>query len=304
MPYFIKSKPRGINVSIGVYLTDKSICILQLEWVDNSFYVSNFQRFFLPNNLKYNKFICRKIKDAKFKSSRVAIAIADSSTLRKSIKVSKKLSASELDEIARIEAQKHILAHIDNVCFDYILINDKDQQSDFYEMLIIAAKSNLILTKMKRLSALGLHVDFVDVESNCILRVVEILIDRNRLPVTFAWIEIGDNKIKIFVIKSRKIIFLHEDSYLHQSVIGLSGVLAKIERALLYYDATNHNDLLELVYLSGAYPKLDNLRCLLSKNKQLPVTIPDFFKLNKFFATDIKFPFNKLVMTLGMALAK
>ncbi len=306
MSYFLNRLSRRANVSIGVYLTEKTIQILQLELVDNRYYIRNFQRFFISKNKKYINLIRKKIKQDNLKNSKVALVISDSVALRKYIKVSKKLNIQDLDELARIETQKYLSNNEENVCFDYVITNDK--QSAYNRMLIIAVHSRLISSKIQFLSTLGLEVNLVDLESNCILRVVNILLLEANLIATVAWFEIGDNTIKTFVIKDREIVLINEDDYVDSNTSEKSNfidIYTKIERTVLSYNANNTLSPLEILYLSGSYSKLESLRCALAEGNIIPVIIPDIFKLIKTSSTKkIKLAAHKLPITLGMALVK
>ena len=293
--YFLNQKSRCASVSTGVYLTEKSLQILQLESRNSRYYITNFRRFFITNDFKHNILIIKKLRKFNLSSLEVSLAIPDSLTLRKNIKVSKKLNTAELTEIARLESKKYLLNGSDGICFDYSLTEHKDQ-NEYYKMLIVAAKYSVIKTKISFLNTLGLEVKRVDVESNCILRVVKNLNDIMHL--TIAWFHLSENTIKTFVLKGNEVVFMNEEKYIKsKNQTDLTEIYTKIERALLYYYPTIDAGPIELIYLSGSYPELSGLRQMLASKKHISVDV-----LDNFMPTDTLVNVCKSVMALGMAL--
>jgi len=389
-----------------VNFTEKSMWILKLEPVGKGYLVSHFRRFILSNSIVYLNLVRKKIKSYKLKNKQVALIIADAGTARNCIKVSKKLNNSELEELVRIEAKKYISNKPVNVCFDYLVFDDK--QSEYYKIVIIFAKSSLIISKIEYLKSLGLKVNLIDVESNCVLRILNKLefgirnnsrssdSDANlnifseqagairnenyknqniqfcnyriynsiiRLLSKFAadrevqgeskrratayslvqeeasiestrkfassvefrkksisenviWIDISENKIKIFVIKEGDFFSLHEDSYVGSNFLVNTRNLIEITNKIESIISSRNLNFIEKVYLSGQCMQLDALRDILASQHSILAIIFDglpllgieskvqFFRKEKHFAcykiiNNIK---RKSPIVLGMAL--
>jgi Tfp pilus assembly PilM family ATPase len=389
-----------------VYFTEKSMWILKLEPVGNGYLVSHFRRFILSNSIVYLNLVRKKIKSYKLKSKQVALIIADAGTARNCIKVSKKLNNSELEELVRIEAKKYISNMLVKVCFDYLVFDDK--QSEYYKIVIIFAKSSLIISKIEYLKSLGLKVNLIDVESNCVLRILNKLefgignnsrssdsdanlyrtsyqagasrdekyknqniqscnyrmyniitrllsklatesvvqgkserrarvnasieedsstesmqkfassveFRKNCISENVIWIDISENKIKIFVIKEGDFLSLHEDSYVGSNFLVNTRNLIEITNKIGSIIASRDLNFIEKVYLSGQYMQLDALRDILASQYSILAIIFDglpllgieskvnFFRNEKHFACDkiINNIKRKSPIVLGMAL--
>lgn len=283
------------NAFSVLHLTEKSLRVLQLEFINGKFHVRNFRSFFVSGDVKYNNLIRKKIKKEGFLRSQVALVIPDAITLRKSLKVSKKLNQEDLRELARMEANKYLLHNSDDVCFDYFVTNSQDLQNDYCRIIIVAAKSNLILSKMNFLNTLGIDISTVDIESNCILRVVKSLQSNLTLNATTVWFEVSENVIKTFLIKDNDIVFLNEDNY--KNTNSFVDIFTKIERVLAYNAITN----LDFLYLSGSYFKLEELREVLVLQKNISVIIPELNNLSD-VSSKSQYLSHKFTITLGMAL--
>lgn len=299
MSYLFNRNVKDNYSSIVVHLTEKSILIMGLEWVNNKCIVSRFRRFIVSNSANYLSLIRKKIKSYNFKNKQVLLLISDSCTSRHYIKVSKKLNNAELDAIAKIEIKKNTY----NVCFDYFVMDDK--QSEYYKIVIITTKYNVVINKIKFLNHLGLKVKLVDVESNCLLKMANMLAHN-----TIIWIELSENTIKIFLIKNRELISIHEDSYVGSNFLInekiFIEIISKIERVFLGYDF----NFVEKIYLSGSYMQLNNLRDILAYKNSIPVVIFDELQLlgiestNGFCSEIIKKQIRKSAIAFGMAFGK
>lgn len=317
-----------VGSPLVVYLTHKSLRILQVQQQNNCFIINKSLRLFIDKRRLRLDLIRKKIKSCHFKNTSVALVIADTMTLRKTLKVSQKLNQQDLYELARIETSKYLVNQDEKICFDYKL--NQNNSNDYYDMLIVATKTNVLSSKIKFLNSLGLEINCVDIESNCILRVANNLFERflnstdggldsvdtvfessTALPIakipiglalhkTLAWFEIGEGLIKTFVVNNNEIIFLHEDNYFESYLTSFAEILMKLDRSLLYYYANSEVCNIEHIYLSGVYPLLNNLREALDNKKNVPINIVNHSLLRlKNCIGDAE----KLAIPFGMALS-
>ncbi|MDF1757611.1 MAG: pilus assembly protein PilM [Legionellaceae bacterium] len=304
--------------TLGIDFTGTSIKLLQLVWLNDHYLLENYARVELPKNVIKNGDIQDSrlfvdslfilLKQIKKPCSQAVVCVPDSCTTSQIIQVSTKLTPSNLEELALMEVDKLIPYPLDEISFDFQLIESNQMNSEFQDLLIVASRTKYINQRVEILKKVGLKTRTVDIESNAILRVLKFL--NPNLEDTIAWIDLGSMHTKIFIFHKMSTIFINEDRYPDRKYLenesSFAELQTKIQRSLKFFYSSDKACPIDLILLSGGGVALDNLQAYLQRCLGITVEIARPFLGIKYANDDIanmvEHDQHMLITALGLAM--
>jgi len=204
---------KTVEKVVGVDIGSSSIKIVQLSLKKGVAVLDTFGEISLsvyggkeigkPVNLDEGK-IAEALKDlmkeAQADANTAAFAIPLKSTLMFNLKLPKTISKDKLDSVVRVEARKYIPVPISEVQLDWSTLpplHRDEQDSGFYEILVVAIHKQTLNKYANIASAVGLDLKFLEVETFSTIRSV-IKHERN----TTAIVDIGSSITKFYIVDS------------------------------------------------------------------------------------------------------
>ncbi|MDD2465753.1 MAG: type IV pilus assembly protein PilM [Desulfobulbus sp.] len=142
------------------------------------------------------KAISGLLKNLKIKNNKIGISISGYSVIVKKINL-EKMEDSALDEYIKSEAEQYIPFDIDDVYLDYQKLPSKDDSRDRVEIMLVAAKKEVVNDYLNMLSELKLKTVLVDVDGFALENIWE-TVSGGRENV--ALVDIGASKMNINII--------------------------------------------------------------------------------------------------------
>lgn len=299
---FLRGRASRPNHTLAVVQSKDYLKFFSIHESNKIHTISNYVCLEVAENIKSKLQILRKLK---LKTNLAAIAISDSLTIRKSIVISESLNQTEQHELAQIEVEKYIQGSIDTVFFDYQVI----QSTDKCEMLLVIAKRQSVLDIISHVTDLGLRVNLVDIESNCILRVFGLIASNEHQQVSVAWLDVSHGKIRIYIIRNMQLVFINVESYSFEKQLTedtvVNEILSKIERNFKYFYASKDNLTVSFVYLFGNFQSLNLLGIKLNVHLQCSVFTPNLLEhmqvANDFIINQLSKRLSSLVFAWGLS---
>ncbi|MBT9559032.1 MAG: type IV pilus assembly protein PilM [Myxococcales bacterium] len=263
--------------------------------------------------------VVEKLKDLwkvnKFKVKDVALSVSGNSVIIKKISLPE-MTPEELDNSIQWEAEQYIPFDINDVNVDVEILNPKAGQGQM-DVLLVAAKKDIIADYVSAAQEAGLRPVVVDVDSFCIQNMFEV---NYGFPPgeTIALIDVGSAVININVIhdgvtsftrdinmggqmlteeiqKQFNVSFEEAEHYktggdgnfsnssIAREVAKLSErvsetLVTEIQRSLDFFAATTINADISRIYLSGGASQLPHLVRSLERRLEVPVEYVNPFK--------------------------
>ncbi len=142
------------------------------------------------------KAISGLLKNLKIKNSRIGISISGYSVIVKKISLDK-MEESALDEYIKSEAEQYIPFDINDVYLDYQQLKSKSAADDRVEIMLVAAKKEVVDDYINMLSELKLNTVLVDVDGFALENIWETV---SGAKENVALIDIGASKMNINII--------------------------------------------------------------------------------------------------------
>lgn len=297
-----KNKSSKPNVFVGLDYNKNCLHLIQVELANLNYKITNYSCLYADKLDEKSPHKLRKqIQKLKLKTNKVKIAIPDTTTIRKNLVVSEKLTNKDLQELVLIEVAKISQENISDYCFDYQVFTKDNQQ----ELRLIIAKKQSIMPKINTLSSLGFEVIEVNLQSSCIYKLLKYLLRINITDSVCVWLEINTETIDTYIFHEGLPIFINSESH-NNTQNYQQNILLKIKRDLKYLEMKNSNLKIDRIYLTCEYSQLITLQQRISDICNTEVVKPDIFHKiaipNLNLQTEIQENSHKINMILGLAL--
>lgn len=223
---FSLMKPKQQSL-LGVDISSSSIKLLQLSsHGDGNYCVEGYGKLSLSEKVidgalvKDINVVADTIKKiisiGHLNCKQAAVAVPDSSTISKMIQIAEGLSENDIEELVVIEADKYIPYPIDEINIDFSVIGPSPKNSALQDVLIVAARAELVNTRLEALRLAGLETKIVDVESYVVERAAQLF--KSTLPASgenkvIAIIDIGAKYSHLFVLQNMKVIYTRDEEF-------------------------------------------------------------------------------------------
>lgn len=142
------------------------------------------------------KAISGLLKNLKIKNCKIGISISGYSVIVKKISL-EKMDDSALEGYIKSEAEQYIPFDIDDVYLDFQKLPSKNESSERIDVMLVAAKKEVINDYLNMLSELKLKTVLVDVDGFALENIWEIISGGNE---NIALVDIGASKMNINII--------------------------------------------------------------------------------------------------------
>ncbi len=251
-------------------------------------------------------------KAYKVKEKNVALSIGGYSIIVKTISL-QNMPEKELQETIHFEAEQYIPFDISDVNLDFQILGDDPDNPNQMNVLLVAAKKEIVSDFVKLIQTAGLNPVIIDVDAFALQNIYEANYSAENENV--ALIDIGANKTTLNILKGDRSVFMRDvtlgchqinaqimekvgcsvdeaEQYyqtgetdqmstadLMQIVSGVAGDwCAEIRRALDYFYSTYPGDQIGQIILSGGGANIETFTQQLSSETDAEVAIIDPFK--------------------------
>ncbi|SLM32196.1 PilM [Desulfamplus magnetovallimortis] len=149
-------------------------------------------------------------KTHKIKTKNVAIATGGSSVVVKTITVPA-VSESALVDSIRFEAEQYIPYDIDDMNIDFQIMDDSDVAADQMNVLLVAAKKDLVAEYIDLIDLAGLNPSIIDVDSFAFQNIYEVFC-RKKTDTLDMIIDVGVTKTTMNIVKGFNSLMMRDSS--------------------------------------------------------------------------------------------
>ncbi|AOA59444.1 pilus assembly protein PilM [Acinetobacter larvae] len=307
---------------IGVDISSTSVKVLELSIKNGRYWVESYGLSPLKNCHDADKnsddpdVIANALVDAIHIANpyahQAAIAIPSRMAIEKIIEMDAELDDDSREMQIRLQADQHIPFPLEEVSLDFEVLGPSSHAADQVNVLLVAARTEHIQTRVKALELAGLSVTIADVERYAIERASEVFSDL--LPIgtrLVAILDIGHTLTTLSVLEQRKIIYTREHVFGGQQLTqqiqdyyGLSfeeagrakktkllpddyetqvltpfleNVVQHVIKSLQFFYSSTAYHALDHVLLAGGNANIDGLAARLQRKIGCPVSIANPF---------------------------
>lgn len=249
------------------------------------------------------------------KERNVAISIGGYSVIVKKINV-QTMTEEQLQDTIHFEAEQYIPFDINDVNLDFQILGESDQASNQMNVLLVAAKKEMINDYISLINLAGLNPCIIDIDAFALQNIFETNYDIENENV--ALIDIGASKTSLNILKGRNSVFMRDVSLgcgqINQKIVSMldcsfeeaelikfgektdkispedlsdiaSSIVTdwctEIRRALDFFYSTYPDDQIRQIVISGGGGNINEFRELLAAETSAEVkTINPFAKFH------------------------
>ena len=210
---------------LGVDISSTSVKVLELSRQGDRYQVEAYATVPLPPNAVVEQGINNEeavgdaIRQAAARSrssaKQVALAVAGSAVITKTIDMNAGLSDDEMDFQIRAEADQYIPYPLEEVALDWEVVGPSEKAPDLVSVLLAACRSETVERRKDSVEIAGLEVAKVDVEAFCAERAYSLLeaqISGDDIE-TVAVLDIGATMTTLSVMHNGKSIYTREQLF-------------------------------------------------------------------------------------------
>ena len=202
LPGLSKPKPLALGLDIGSY----SVKLCEMADTGNGYKLLKLGSAKLPEGAvedgvlqdpdAVGAVISTLLKNLKIKQKKVAISMSGYSVIVKKINLAV-MADEQLAEHIQSEAEQYIPFDINDVYLDYQDLKTNTEASDFTDIMLVAAKKDVVNAYLEMLEKIGLQVVVVDVDAFALENSFE---SSSTLDQNVVLIDIGASKMSINII--------------------------------------------------------------------------------------------------------
>lgn len=165
---------------LGLDISSTSVKLLELSRSGGKYRVESYGVEPLPENAVVEKNIAdvegvgeaisRLVARAKTKVKQVAVAVAGSAVITKTIEMPANLSEDEMENQLQVEADQYIPYPLDEVALDFEVLGPSPRSEDQVEVLLAACRRENVEMRQAAVEIAGLKAKVVDIEAHCMQR--------------------------------------------------------------------------------------------------------------------------------------
>lgn len=222
------------NQLIGLDIGSHSIKLVEIDDSKKGMLLKNFGIIGLPHNaivegsIKELEIVAAAIKNLfkhlKIKNKNIATSISGYSVIVKKININKR-EESELESTIQEEAEQYIPFDISDVNLDYEILSrpeekatDQDKSgegesggSDFMDLMLVAAKKDIVEDYVSILHLAGLNPIVLDVDAFALQNAFEICAEE--ISACYAIVNVGAEELGINAVKDGASMFTRDSPY-------------------------------------------------------------------------------------------
>ena len=211
---------------LGIDISSTSVKLLELSRQGERYRVESYAVEPLPANAVIEKNIAelegvgqalsRLLAKARTPLRSVAVAVAGSAVITKTIEMDAGLSDDEMENQLKIEADQYIPYPLDEVAIDFEVVGVSPRSAERVEVLLAACRKENVEVREAALALAGLTARVVDVEAYALERAFGLLathLAASQERLTVAVIDIGATMTTLSVLHNGRIIYTREQLF-------------------------------------------------------------------------------------------
>jgi type IV pilus assembly protein PilM len=273
--------PRKTHAVLGVDISAAAVKMVELRvankrlWIQGFALVPLMPNTIVDNTIKDAAAVTAAIQEAcmqmRITTRHVAIALPASTVISQTLLVDASLSDEELEAYIQLEAASILSFPLTEVCMDFSVLGTNKTDPTKVDVLLVAARMAQVVARRDMVTAAGLIVDFIDVETFAIERVVNYLTYKHARQ-TIALIHFDVTAMTLIILHQRNIIYTHEELFSTQPLTETVEFLTPLlRRAMQFFISAIPGCSVDQVLLSGV--GVSALSDMVSECLSLPVTI-------------------------------
>lgn len=216
-------KPRQSSHLAGLEIGAESLKLLKIFSVNSHCVVSHFATMPLATNVivkgeikdysAVSAALKALIKEAGAEINQVALSIPRSSVIIKNTTVDKRLTSTEIESRAWIEANRHFPDLVGEIYLDYTIVGPSATEPDQLELMLVACRREQIKPYLDVLKQAGLTAKIVDVDCYALERALARLVGKEPGVETTALLNLDFNLSTFIVMQKNNLIYAHDHTY-------------------------------------------------------------------------------------------
>lgn len=213
------------NSLLGIDISSSGVKLVQLSRRGKTYKVVGYACESLPKSAVVNGVvveiervsdaIARAIKKSGCYATQVALAMPNKSVIMRTVSFPVDFTDLMLEQQMEADAAQHVPFPLDEVRLDFCPTG-KGKSEDEQEILLVAAKRDLVDGRLASVEMLGLTPTVMDVESYCVQRTVGFMADQ--LPgagagLVLALVDVGAQSLSITVVCGDEVLFEREQPF-------------------------------------------------------------------------------------------
>jgi type IV pilus assembly protein PilM len=312
------------NVLLGLDISSTSVKLLELSRSGDRYRVEAYGVEPLPPNAVVEKNISdvegvgdavkRLISRSKASTSQVAVAVAGSAVITKTIEMDATLNDTEMENQIIVEADQYIPYPLDEVAIDFEVQGVSERNSEQVEVLLAACRRENVELREAALDLSGAKARIVDIEAHAMKRAFELIkpqLGSNADDLVVAILDIGATMTTLSVLADDRSIYTREQLFggkqlteeiqrrysLSFEEAGLAkkqgglpddyeqeclptfkeAVLQQVTRSLQFFFSSSQYDDVDYIVLAGGTSSIDGLAEIIENKLGTPTIIANPF---------------------------
>jgi type IV pilus assembly protein PilM len=312
------------NILLGLDISSTSVKLLELSQSSDKFQVEAYAVEPLPPNAVVEKNISdvegvgeavrRVLSRSKSPSRQVAVAVAGSAVITKTIEMDAELSDDEMENQITVEADQYIPYPLDEVAIDFEVQGLSDRNPEQVEVLLAACRKENVEMREAALDLGGLKPAVVDIEAHAMKRAFDLVkpqLGGNPDDLVVAIVDIGATMTSLSVLAEDRAIYTRDQLFggkqlteeiqrrysLSFEEAGLAkkrgglpddyeeevlqpfkeALLQQVTRSLQFFFSSSQYDDIDYIVLAGGTSSIDGLADLIEAKLGTPTMIANPF---------------------------
>lgn len=312
------------NVLLGLDISSTSVKLLELSRNNGRYRVEAYAVEPLPPNAVVEKNISdvegvgeaikRVISRSKTSARHVAVAVAGSAVITKTIEMDAALSDDEMENQITVEADQYIPYPLDEVAIDFEVQGLSNRNPEQVEVLLAACRRENVEMRQAAMELGGLKPAVVDIEAHAMKRAFELIkpqLGSNPQDLVVAIIDIGATMTTLSVLADDRSIYTREQLFggkqlteeiqrrysLSFEEAGLAkkqgglpddyeeevlqpfkeAVLQQVTRSLQFFFSSSQYDDVDYIVLAGGTASIDGMADMIENKLGTPTLIANPF---------------------------
>ena len=313
---------------LGIDVSEAAVKLLELSHRGTTYQVESYAVESLAANAVTEKTIndidsvgeaiARVVEKSGTKTKDAAICVAGSSVITKVIKMPAGLSADDMESQIQIEADQHIPFPLDQVAIDFEVQNESEEGGEEAEVLLAAARSEIVDNCVASLELGGLNAKVVDIEAFTIENTIKWIAQTFPAGVStdaIAVADIGSRSMTFSVLEDLKVVYSRDEAFggvqlteeiqrrygmsFEEAVIARKSgslpedyesevlepfkenLISEISRALQFFYSSSQTTDVDILVVAGGCASIPNLVDLIEPRLEIKTIIANpFSKMN------------------------
>ena len=322
-PFRKKSAP-----ILGIDVSETAVKLLELSHRGSVYQVESYAvEPLAPNSVAektindidaVGETIARVVEKSGTKTKNAAICVAGSSVITKVINMPAGLSDDDMESQIQIEADQHIPFPLDQVALDFEVQNEPEEGAESVEVLLAAARSEIVDNCIASLQLGGLNPKVVDIEAFTIENTIKWISQNFPSGVStdaIAVADIGSRSTTFSVLEDLKVVYSRDEAFggvqlteeiqrrygmsFDEAVIARKSgslpedyesevlepfkenLISEISRALQFFYSSSQTTDVDILVLAGGCASIPNLADLIEPRLEIKTIIANpFLKMN------------------------